>query len=255
MRSNRIIYRGVKLSIVIDIFFIVIICLTVYSGISKGFVRTVMNFFTFVAALICGWQFSPILSEYYYENFFFKNITESAHEAITSIIGKGAVSLGLDTLFNEKPQALIDVAGRFNTEVDLLEERYYALLNNGVSDTVNAVAKFMAQSISEMLSDILAFLTIFLGVVILLKIVTLILDLIFKIPVLNFANRFFGALLGIFCGALYVWVFSIILTNLVPVLTAVFPESFTPAMIENSILLGWFNEYNLLTFIREFFTI
>ena len=233
------------MSLIIDLILILVFIMSIISGYRKGFVRSVMNIVAFTAAFLCGWLFTPALGTYYKEHIVLDGIAGKVSEAINSVVNSGIGSLGLDTLMAEKPDAFTDIISRFNVNIYDVE-KYYSARSDLLPETAaNKVSEFIADPIAAAASNILAFVTIFFAVIIVLKIATFILDLIFKLPVLNAANRVFGLLLGIVCGFLYVSVLIKIYAAVSPVIGSVFPEIYVRGISGSSMLVNLLKDFNI----------
>lgn len=228
------------MSFIIDLIFLLIIVVSVISGIRKGFIHSVMSIITFFAAFICGWQFYPILGAYYNERIFMSRITNEVYIAISSLVHST-----FDALFSDMPDALIELTDRFNVDISSVESYYSSQATASASELTKNISSYIAEPISTEISNILAFITIFFGVIIILKIVTLILDLIFKLPVLNTLNRIFGFAFGVINGVLYIVVLSTVLLLLSPILQSLMPELYLPNMIDNSMIIAFINKLNI----------
>jgi Uncharacterized membrane protein, required for colicin V production len=227
------------MNFIIDIILLLIIVCCIVSGVRKGFIHSIMNVITFVASLICGWQFYPILGEVYKKRIFLSRISDEIRHGISSLAGTS-----FDSLMNDMPEALTQIAERFGIDITSLET-YYLTQMPASSEATQSISTYIADPVATSISNILAFVTIFLGVTIILKIVTLILDLIFKLPVLSTLNRICGFLLGIFNGILYASIFAMVLATLSPVLTTLIPEIYNSGMIDSSGFVTVINKLNI----------
>ena len=223
------------MNLVIDVILILIIVCAVISGIRKGFISSVMNMITFAAALICGWNFYPKLGAYYKDHIVLGRITNEISSHLSSLTDNA-----FETLFQDMPAALTDLTDRFGIDIGNLETFY----NSKSAVGTNELSSYIANPIAENISNILAFATIFFGVIIILKIVTVILDLIFKLPVLSTLNRICGCILGTFTGALYSALFSAVLSLLSPILTALIPDIYSKGMIDSSVFVSLIQKLN-----------
>ncbi|MFA6947490.1 MAG: CvpA family protein [Eubacteriales bacterium] len=235
------------MSIFIDVFLAAVILLAIISGVTKGFVRSVMNILTFAAAFVCGWLFTAPLSEYYLNTVFMNRISGGVENAINSILSS---SISLDSLFSDKPEAFTSITDRYLTDFGSLSQYYGEAVSEGSKNLSSGVARYIAAPVAQMISNVLAFLTIFAGVVIVLKLTAFILDLIFRLPGLNALNRIGGFIFGGACGIMYAWIFAIVITAAAPALAALFPDTFSASVTENSLLLGIFSKYNLWSMLK-----
>ena len=232
------------MSLLFDILLIVIFLLCIYAGVKKGFVHSVMNFVSFIVAFLTAWKLSPGLGDYFRETIFDEKLTKNVSEAIGTILHNGLGTLGLDNLFADKPPAFMDIVNRYHSSITELEDYYNIQVASGSAVLEKRVSEFIALPVSRVLSSALAFLGIFLAVSLVMWLITLLLDLIFKLPVLNAVNRIMGFLLGAVCGILNVWAISLVLKALVPVLGALFPQLFRAELFENSMLFNLIYEFN-----------
>ena len=223
------------MNLTIDVILILIIICSIISGVRKGFIRSVMNMITFAAALICAWTFYPNLSAYYKENIVLNRITNEISSHLSSFSGNA-----LERLFQDMPAALTDLTERFGIDTANLENFY----NSKSIVGTNELSSYIANPIAENISNILAFATIFFGVIIILKIVTIILDVIFKLPVLSTLNRLCGSILGTITGSLYAALFSAVLSMVSPILTALIPDIYSAGMIDSSIFVTLIQKLN-----------
>jgi len=230
------------MSVLIDLLLLGVLALCIWSGVRKGFVHSVMNFISFIAAFVCGWFFAPALGAYYKENIFIEKISQTISEMLNSLLGTS----NFEKLFAERPTAFTELITRYNADITQVETFY----NRQVNVSVQSVSDYIADPIATGISNFLAFLTIFLGALIILKIVTIFLDMVFKLPVLNAVNRTLGLLLGIFCGFLYVSLIIMLLVAVAPMLSALNPNVFKPSTIENSMLLNLLKEINLFSILK-----
>ncbi|MHB1153669.1 MAG: CvpA family protein [Eubacteriales bacterium] len=229
------------MGILIDIILIATVVLSIWSGVKRGFIRSLMNIITFSAALLCGWYFYPSLAVIYSSKYLLDKFTADIYNSINTIISSGIESIDLSRLFADKPDAFLDITRRYSVDINLLEEYFNTQVMKGSQDITADISTRIAAPVANGISEVLAFLTIFLGVVILLKIVTLILDLIFKLPVLNAFNRVAGFVLGSVCGLAYAWILSIVIAASLPFLSMIFPVIFTQNTRDSSIFLNLIN--------------
>jgi uncharacterized membrane protein required for colicin V production len=230
------------MGILIDIILIAIVALSIWNGAKRGFVRSVMNMITFITAFLCGWYFYPPLAVIYNDNFLLGKISTDIYNAINSIISNGAESINLSRLFADKPDAFLEITKRYSADINTLEKYFNAQVNAGANNITADISARIAEPVATGLSKVLAFLTIFFGIVILLKIVTLILDLVFKLPVLNVFNHVAGFILGSVSGLAYAWILSVVIAAALPFLSMLFPAVFSQNTGSGSILLNLFTK-------------
>ena len=107
-----------------------------------------------------------------------------------------------EKIFEDEPDALSELAQRFGLDVDEIKE-YYETAVKSVADSfdiggiADKLSGFVVESTVDTISNVLGFLAVLLVSIIVINILLWLLNLLFKLPVLKFANRLAGGLLGI----------------------------------------------------------
>lgn len=237
------------MGIIIDLLLAAVVIVSVWSGVKRGFVRSVMNLITFAAAFFCSWFFTPSLAAVFNERFLLDKITAGVSSSINPLISSGVESLSLSNLFAEKPEAFVGIINRYGADIGALQA-YFNSLTGGADEVADKISARIAEPVSFGLSEVLAFVAIFFGVAIILKIAALILDAVFSLPVLNAFNRVAGFILGAVCGLAYVWVMGVALIAALPFLAMLFPEIFGRVAQEGSYLLNFIKNLNISDLIK-----
>lgn len=240
------------MSLIFDIVIIVICALTIFIGAKKGFVKSVMHLGSNIASLFTAYAFYPKLSVFIKDTYLQKALSEGIASTIKALSSSGAgentVTYDLSKLFADMPEAFTQILNRYNTGYPELQ----AVYGNSSSVTepiVDSLANAISSSVAGVLSNIAAFTLIYLSAMLALTIITLILDAIFKLPVLKTANTFLGTVFGVICAIFLAWLLSTISIHLIEAMTSVNPSQFNNATIQNSVILKFFNENNLLSMI------
>ncbi len=237
------------MSLFFDILIILIIGLAAYMGYKRGFVRSVLGLVIFFAALFAAFKFTDIYAEHLNNTVFMDRITNEISSSIESVIGNNA---SVDDLFKDKPSGFVSIVERFGTDMGELEEYYKESASESQSSGVKLISAYIARPVSSLLSRVIAFLIIFLGVLLALSIIKWILDLIFKLPVLNAVNKVFGLTFGIIKGVLLAWAASMLLVYLMSVLVMLRPETFSKSVIENTVIVKYIGSINIFNVFKIF---
>ena len=230
-----------------DVIIIAIIVFTVYRGVSKGFVKAFMNLISLVVAFFAAYYFTPTLATVYNEHIFSEAFCTKVSEVITSVVQKTGDAFNLEKLFNDMPESFSGLLERFGANIGELKSTYAS--SDATAQTLDSLAETIAEPISVSASNALAFLSIFVGALIALAILTWIIDLVFKLPILKTANKFFGFVLGCVCALVYAYIFSEFAVILINAGVAYFPEVFGANIVENSILLKCFSGFSIFNMI------
>ena len=234
--------------LVIDIFLLAVIALCAFGGLKRGFIRTLMGLVTFAAAGLGAWYFTPSFSLYLRSAYLEDKITDPVTQAIRALINPSLNSGdALPQLFLDMPDAFASLLSRYGVTADKAQS---SVAISSSTDAATTLANLLAQPAVKMISDALAFILLFIGIALILTIITFVLDLIFKLPVLNIVNRIGGLALGLLCGALYVWVITFVLAAVMPYLTQVMPDIFSSSTITDTFIAYWFSQNNPLSLLN-----
>lgn len=85
----------------------------------------------------------------------------------------------------------------FGTDTDAVKEKYESLVQSGETQIAAKLSDYIVEPAAETLSNALAMLAVFVAAILLLNLAVFLLDLVFKLPVLHFANKFGGFLFGL----------------------------------------------------------
>ena len=231
-----------------DIIIIAIIVFTVYRSASRGFVKSVMSILSLVVAFVAAYIFTDALAEIYNESFIFDAFAGKVSDLLTPVIQKTGEIFDLETLFSDVPEVFSDLLQRFGVEMSSLKETFGTYSSAG-AQTVTDMSETIAAPVAFAFSKALAFASVFIGALIAMALVTFLVDLVFKLPGLKKANKFFGFLLGALLGLLYAYLFSEVAVVLIKAGIAYYPNLFNQSIIDNSILLKFFSEFSLFSII------
>lgn len=235
------------MSLLFDVVIIAVCVLTIVMGAKKGFVKSLMNLGSNIASFFLASAFYRPLSVYIKDNWLQKALSDGIASTIKAISSSGSadhsVTYDLSKLFQDMPDSFTQILNRYKMDYPDLQN-IYGNSSDVVESTVDSLASAISSSVASMLSNIIAFALIFFASIIALSIVTWILDLIFKLPVLRTANSFFGLLFGLVCAALLMWLLSTLSIYLIDSMSSVNPENFNSTVIQNSVILKFFNEHN-----------
>lgn len=231
------------MSFIIDILILSIIAFTVFKGARRGFVKSVMSLASLIIAFIIANIYSPAMSLWYYNKFILSSVTEKISSFISGFIPVGSDTLNMSKLFGEG--TFVEMLERYGADNEKLQAAYGSV-TDATTAKIEELSASIAQPVASTISDALAFASIFFGALIILWVVTIIINMVFKLPVLRTANKVLGIVFGVVCALLYSWIFAIVAVWAINALGAVEPEMFGPSVVDNSVLLKFFNANNPL---------
>ena len=142
------------------------------------------------------------------------------------------------------PEPFTAILSRYRIDLSAIAEKMRGFTGVG-KDAVRSVASDIAGPTANALASAIAFLLLFIGALIVLSLLTLLLDAIFRLPVLKGANTFFGFLFGVLEAAAMVSVLAIVLSVMTEALGAFDPTLFGPETVDRTVVCSFLLKYNL----------
>ena len=229
---------------VVDFIIVVIAVCVIINAWKKGFIQSVAGLVTGVVSFIAAYAFTPVLGDFIYKSFALDTLSAGIEKTIGSLSRTDAGKFDLSSMFSEMPDALKQIIERYSVDSDKLGEMC-AGVTEGTEKTVEKLSEYIAAPIADTLSSAAAFIAIFVCSLIVLKLVVFVIDLIFKLPVLNSTNKTLGLLFGV-CEALILAVLiSSVSAAVITALGSVDPVTFGAQIVEDSYIMKTLSSLDL----------
>ncbi len=236
------------MSLFLDILIIIVVIAAIYSGISRGFVKSVMGFVSLILAVIAAFVFTPKVAGIYEENFVGGWVDGIVETSLTDLVTAGGQRIEFSKILEDRPDALEAIASRFGIDLDEISSYYLEFQPEDDNTAIKSLSEHIASPTSKAVSEVLAAISVFFGALILLKLITFLLDLICRLPVLSTLNRFLGFLFGVASAAVGSLVIANLSVGLIKALNAVKPEIFNQSVIDGSVIVKFFYEQAMIIF-------
>ena len=204
------------MALILDISIVLIVALTMFFVVKKGFVKSVLRLVSVVCSVVFAKMFSSVVAEFLY-GILHSVVSPRVDESIGEFLENGILP---DFLQNDNLSMIL---------------QKYDILFIDKEETVG----YISNSITAILSYFLAYILIFVGVLLAFKFITPIICLIFKLPVLRTANKLLSIVLGIVTSALYLFVFVSLMQALIPLLSSLYPEFISDNVIEKTYIFNY----------------
>ncbi|MBR2848479.1 MAG: CvpA family protein [Clostridia bacterium] len=226
------------------------VCLiSIVMGVKRGFIKSVMGICTLIAALFVAFAFTPTVAVHIENVPFVREIAENITDTIQSLSKNDGGTFDLLRLFRDMPEAFRQILERYGADISKLVDAVTPSADADAAAVLD-LATLIAEPVVNAITGVIAFLLLFIGSVIVLKILTWLLDLIFKLPVLKGANKFFGFVIGCFNALVWMWILSALSVIFISAMSSVSPEFFNPQLIENTVILKFFADDNFGNILR-----
>jgi len=202
-----------------DIIIVVIIIFCVAFGYRNGFVRTIMNFLSFVIAFFTARAFAPQFSDYLYASHIKPNFVSSAVNHLEKFLTQ---NINLSDLANDAnpPENFVSMLRGYGVDLPDVQGWIREAGTVSADGMKEFVATNLVEPIAKQFSYFLAFILIFAAVLILLKVAVNIVDSLVKLPGLNFMNITGGILLGLVYGIAVCYIVVFLASHFMPYLEA-----------------------------------
>ena len=241
------------MSLFLDLLLIAIFVVTIASAYNKGFFRSVMDLASAVASILLAYTVTPVLSGAIYSKYLHRSLSDALASTIASMAKEGVDAASKPVydlgklLENEQFGTIVN---KYGADMNGIA----SLIESSADDTYESVVKIadaVADPIATTLSTVIAFAATFIIAFALLKVFTVIVGSFFRLPVLRSMDKGLGLVLGIVTATVTVFAIAMLAEPCLAALSVVAPKMISPHLFENSILLKFFAENNLLSMISN----
>ena len=190
-------------SLIVTIAVIVFLVIFMIAGAYKGFLRVVLSAASLIVTLMLAGTFARPLAD------FVNNSTA---------IGSGVSQKIEDYIYSVLNPLTDDAASAQEKIIDSLPlpqtMKEDLLTRYGISSEsigTENFAKSLASSLSDMVLRMLSFILLFIVIFLIMRLIMRLSNLFNHIPVLGGINRFFGAVLGLAEGVIFLWIACMII--------------------------------------------
>ncbi len=221
------------MSILVDIFVIIIILFSVIFNLKRGFVKSIVGLLSLILTVLLISYVSQPISEFVYDNFIHKSVCESIEENEKNQIDKETKNY-----FDILPDFAKEAAQSAGIDANDVSE----IIKNNVAsgNKTEVISRTIVRPAAIKLISIFVDVILFAILMFLFSFISKFICSFFKIPLLNEANKFLGAVLGLLKG--------IIIAAFVCSLVSYISETseggfliFNKETISNSVLFNFFS--------------
>jgi len=193
---------------IVDVIIIVFILINLFLGWRKGLVLSIFNFFGIIVAFIIAKKYFTIFGDFLINNVYW--VSEL----------KNNIALRINDSFSSNTEIVSNINnGTILNKLDLPE-----YLNNGINQIllnlditkIDDVNVKMADVIVKVIINFLSFVLLFILLILAIKIIGIILNAIFKLPILKGINQFGGLIVGFIISNIFIFVFMALIVLLNP---------------------------------------
>lgn len=217
------------MSIALDIIILALLAAFLIGGMRRGAVKTLINVLGTVAAVTVAIWLGQHAAKWIYTTFFQQDLIHNMSQQIMAS-GGSDVQSGVHSALGALPDFVLRLLPNFGIDA--------AQIGPAVQNTADATAKAVETVISPViisLLSIVAMLVLFALLMLVVKLASHAIDAVFHLPVLHGVNSFFGAVLGLVEGILFVLLIVFLIKLFVPTLSDA-PQFFNKEAIEGTFI-------------------
>lgn len=217
---------------------LIVICAMI--GKRKGFIKTFFGFFGSLIAFVFSSVAARPLGKLLSEKMIFPALRKYFIEALT----QKANSMELSAL----PEDALSFLEQFHfSKADL--ESFLANQASFGKEAIESLADTVIKPISDSVGHAVSLILLFAILAIVIRILVKVLDLISKLPLLNFSNQTLGLLAGVLWGVLLSVLFSSVLRLTEPILQGSATPFLSSFDYEKTYLVKLFASFDFLGFV------
>ena len=236
------------MELAIDAILIFTAVFCIWTGTRRGFVRSVMGLVNTLVSAFAAYAFTPALAPVFEEKFMSGRMVDEIEGFLRTSLDTATDLFDLDAIAVNMPGWFTDLLARYHVTPDSVSGIMRGV--TGADETsLRNLAERIAFPTASALSSAIAFAILFVGALIVMSVLTAVLDAIFRMPVLNGANMFFGFLVGLVEGLVLASVLALVLDSAVRCLGAFDASWFGDKAVDNTVLCKFLVEHNPLTFL------
>ena len=217
-----------------DLLVIAILVVSIFIAYKSGFVRTVCDFCSTIVSLVLTYKLYPITASIFKNLKWFEKIQTALEENLK-------LSQNAEKLSENMQNSIIN-------DLELPQFLKNILIENNTMQTelinTSQLEEYISSYVANICLNAAAVLVTFIILVIAIKVAINLLDLVAKLPILNFLNKTAGIAIGFLRGAIIIWIicFAIMIFYSNPNFQNIVYT------VENSVIGKLFYDNNLLVF-------
>ena len=225
--------------IALDLILVLIIVAIVLTSYRRGFVASVLSLASVIISSVAAWIFHAPLADYISSTFLAAPFTDAASEKIHSFSSGG----DLDALFREMPSEFSSFLTNNQIDSSVVSDEYTSSGING-SEYVDVLAQRIGSALAYLASCAIALILIFAVASIVCGIISVFIKALFKLPILQTANKILGLVLGIAAALIFAWIFSHCAVTVLNAVSVLYPDTVQEGTVESTILVKLFSSIN-----------
>lgn len=194
---------NLALSTTLDLLIVAILAISIFLGIRRGLVHSVISLVGSVVALVLALVFSSALGGYIDAHYINAPMREWAIDQLSASAEQvSATEIDFDDLLANRPAFFTETCEFLGVDVEEISASYEELKKDGVEQAKSAIVTQMVDPLSSVISRVLAFAVIFLAAMVAIVVISLFSRFLKNLPILRRLDKLGGGILGAVTGIL-----------------------------------------------------
>ncbi len=235
---------------ILDIIIVAVFIIFAIIGAKRGLIKSLLGAGVVIISIVITMNCYTYLADFFRNTVIYGQLTDNLNEKIEDYVSNAMDEGKLQELFDESPAGISALLSGFGVSTEEVSEKYAEMIASGEENVAASISDYIVMPAAKTLSNALAVLIMFAGCVIILSLAVMLLDLIFKLPILKTFNTIGGLLAGLVSGLLVCFVFCTAVNLALPYLPGA-GIKLDSSTIESTLLFSKISEINPLSFLYK----
>lgn len=230
------------MNLIFDVLVLVVFSFCLWHGHKSGFIKSFFGLFGSIAAFIASSLFARPIGTFLGEKVISPVMEKYLLTALSERIGTAAENLDFSAL----PPSCNDILSRFGVSAEGINEMLTVENSAMGQSAVEQISEAVIRPVSVSVGYAIAYIVLFIVLSVAIRFAVKALDLVAKLPVLNFSNKALGIVMGAAWGLFLAIILSGVLLYLEPAMKGSEYEVLNTFDVEQTYLIRFFSKIDLL---------
>lgn len=235
---------------ILDIIIAAIFVIFAIIGAKRGLVKSLLGVGVVIISIVITMNCYTYLADFFRSTVVYGQLTDNLNERIEEYVSNTMDEGKMKELFEEAPAGISALLSGFGVSTEDVSEKYSEMINAGEENIAGSISDYIVMPAAKTLSNALAVLVTFIACVLVLNLAVVLLDLLFKLPILKTFNKIGGLLIGLVMALLVCFVFCTAANLALPYLPGA-GINLDSTTVESTLLFSKILEINPLSFLYK----
>jgi len=230
------------MNLIFDLMILGVFLFCLWRGHKNGFIKSFFGFFGSIAAFLLSSFFAGPVGTFLGEKLISPVMEKYLLSSLSERLGTAAENLDFCAL----PSSCDDILSHFGVSAESIKEMISSESAAVGQSAVEQLSETVIRPVSVSIGYAVAYIVLFIILSIVIRIAVKALDLVSKLPILNFSNKTLGVLMGAVWGLFLAIIVSGVMMYLEPMLQGSENEFLSAFDVERTYLIRFLSKIDLL---------